>query len=713
MSKLTKTFWNLEERRRGRGLKWGFQHVAQSPWKRAVELGSCLLLAGGAVFTLDACIGGASSKSPVSVSVTPSTAQVYVGITAKFTASVTGSSNTAVTWEVNGKSGGNSTLGTISSTGLYIAPSAVPSSGTVTVTAVSQADTDANASASVTILSAAVVAVSPAGATVASGATQQFQGLLDGNASSAVSWSVAGSSGATTGIGSIDSSGLYTAPLSPPATNTVVVTATSTADPSKSASANVSLVFGTGALQGQYGFCMQGQDANGTFGRVGSIVLDGEGNVTSGVEDVTNSKGTSTLLFNSGNYTVGSDGRGTLNLTNNTSGTIGFYLVLDSNTHGFLAESDSSSIASGVLRKQDSSAFSSAGLTGSYVFSFSGVDSSGYFNSLVGRFTSDGAGHVNNGQWDEDEGNSKGNIAPSGAVTFSGSSYQIDSTYGGSYGRGTASINGLDFVFYIIDSTRATFLQTDYPAVLAGDAASQRTASSSLTALSGTYVFLLSGNANNGPLARAGTFSADGGGNITNLVLVNDWKGNSQLIPSNGSLSGTYTVDANATGRGVITFADSGGTDFSLVFYQASQSQAVFEDATANVELTGSLFSQTTSSLSNSTFAGEYDFDWSGAGASNGELDGLGQVALTSATSKNASGTFDYNNAGTPEGNLTFSGTFALKGDGKSMNTLDVAATSDSSKAFSFYALVVDANTLLLVGTDGQNRSLAGEVHRQ
>jgi hypothetical protein len=68
-----------------------------------------------------------------------------------FQATVTGSTNTAVTWEVNGTTGGNSTVGTISG-GQYVAPSTVPNPATVTVTAVAQANTAATQSASVLIV---------------------------------------------------------------------------------------------------------------------------------------------------------------------------------------------------------------------------------------------------------------------------------------------------------------------------------------------------------------------------------------------------------------------------------------------------------------------------------------------------------------------------------------------------------------------------------
>jgi hypothetical protein len=90
--------------------------------------------------------------SPVSVSVSPSTAQVVATKTQQFTATVTGTSNNAVTWSVNTIDGGNTTVGTIDAGGLYTAPAIVPNPATVTVTATSQAAPSASGSATVTVV---------------------------------------------------------------------------------------------------------------------------------------------------------------------------------------------------------------------------------------------------------------------------------------------------------------------------------------------------------------------------------------------------------------------------------------------------------------------------------------------------------------------------------------------------------------------------------
>jgi len=87
----------------------------------------------------------------VTVTVTPATDSIRIKRTQQFTASVQGTASQAVTWTVNGVPGGNSTIGTISSTGLYTAPAIVPSPSKVTVTATSVAVPSASGSAIVTI----------------------------------------------------------------------------------------------------------------------------------------------------------------------------------------------------------------------------------------------------------------------------------------------------------------------------------------------------------------------------------------------------------------------------------------------------------------------------------------------------------------------------------------------------------------------------------
>ncbi len=105
----------------------------------------------------NACLTAIAVPSPVTVSVSPATGSLQAGsgTTQPFSATVADTLNTQVTWQVNTIAGGNATVGTISSAGVYTVPAMVPSPATVTVTAVSLADATRSASAMVTITAAA------------------------------------------------------------------------------------------------------------------------------------------------------------------------------------------------------------------------------------------------------------------------------------------------------------------------------------------------------------------------------------------------------------------------------------------------------------------------------------------------------------------------------------------------------------------------------
>ena len=87
----------------------------------------------------------------VHVSVSPSPANVRAGSTQQFTATVTGTTNTSVTWSVNSVAGGSASTGTINSSGKYTAPISLPNSNPVTVQATSAADSTATSTSSVTV----------------------------------------------------------------------------------------------------------------------------------------------------------------------------------------------------------------------------------------------------------------------------------------------------------------------------------------------------------------------------------------------------------------------------------------------------------------------------------------------------------------------------------------------------------------------------------
>lgn len=182
------------------------------------------------------------SPSSIAVTISPTAQPLIVNATQQFTATVTGTTNTAVAWSVNGIAGGNATLGTISSAGLYTAPAVIPTPNPVTVKAASAADSNQFASATVTVTTSPVtVAISPGFASVAKGGTQQFTATVTGSANTTVNWSVNCAAGGTA-CGSITSAGgLYAAPTAAPNPPTVTVTATSAAAPTQSAVATVTI----------------------------------------------------------------------------------------------------------------------------------------------------------------------------------------------------------------------------------------------------------------------------------------------------------------------------------------------------------------------------------------------------------------------------------------------------------------------------------------
>jgi len=108
------------------------------------------------------------------------------------------------------------------------------------VTAVSAADPTQSGSASVTIAPVSV-SVSPSVATLPVLGTQSFVATVLYSSNTAVTWQVNAVTGGNANIGTVSSSGVYTAPASVPSPATVTVTAVSVAQPSQSGSASVTV----------------------------------------------------------------------------------------------------------------------------------------------------------------------------------------------------------------------------------------------------------------------------------------------------------------------------------------------------------------------------------------------------------------------------------------------------------------------------------------
>jgi hypothetical protein len=173
-----------------------------------------------------------TAVSGVAVTVSPSTASVSANQTLQVNASVSGSSNTAVNWNLN------PWLGSITASGFYTAPINVAVATTMTVTATSAADPTKYATATITLTPAAgggvSISLTPNSGTISSGLSLQFNASVSGSSNTAVNWYL------NPWVGTMSSSGLYTAPTVSSAT-TVVITATSAADATKSATSTITV----------------------------------------------------------------------------------------------------------------------------------------------------------------------------------------------------------------------------------------------------------------------------------------------------------------------------------------------------------------------------------------------------------------------------------------------------------------------------------------
>ena len=462
---------------------------------------------------------------------------------------------------------------------------------------------------------------------------------------------------------------------------------------------------------------MSGTEACGRtgsfFGRIGAFTADGNGKITGGVEDVNVCTGTSTLVLTNSSYSIQADGRGTLSLTNIT-GTTNYSITLSTIGQGSIVQTDSTVTAGGSFQKQDTAAFSITMIASGYVFDFSGVgfDSSNNLvqQSIIGRLDADGGGAILNGLFDS---NTAGVL--SGQLAFpNGAFYQLDAAFPQS-GRGTANIAGKNLTFYIVDSTRLKFLSSnlDFPEALVGDAIAQLSTSFDITSLNGPFAFLIGGGSTAGPTSTAGRFTTDGAGNLTSIVIDENNNGGLTPLPSpGGTVTGSYTVDANHFGGGTATWTDSKSGTFSFIFYLASPTKAVFQETDNNITSDGSLLAQTSGPLTPSSLAGNYAFNWNGV--STGEDDFVGQMAITTTSTSNITGAMDFNLFGLGKQffNYPFNGSLTLGTDPTGRNTLMVTTTPSPQTTYKFSAYAVDPNTTFLVGVD-TSRVIAGMNTRQ
>ena len=622
----------------------------------------------------------ACSHGSINVMVTPASATVQVGTNYQFTATVTGTMNTDVTWQVNTIQGGNDTVGTITPMGLYTAPAQVPAPAMVTVTAVSKATSVANAMAAVTITTAPSLDVTPSPVTVAAGSTQQF--LANGGAAMAT-WQVNGVVGGSAATGTITTAGVYTAPALPPPGQTVTVTAISQSDYSLSASATVTIGPGVATLNGSYTFQVDGQSSNSALLEAGSFTADGKGNLTNGFEDVNGPSGVSLAVSFTGTYTVGIDGRGVLKITPAAaSGLSGetYQIVVISHSRVRMIRYDTSGTGIGIIDLNDTSSFSAASLRGNYVLRLSGGGVVGREVAAIALLTLNGKNAVTSGLIDQ---NANGLLSQNVSVT---GPFLV-----GTSGRGTLTLNStlgsFDFSFYIVSAGTLRLVSLDASTLWEGTAVAQQASNFTNAAIDGPIVYLTSGQSASVPAEDAGQFTADGNGRITNGIADENDNG---TIYNGYSFTGLYSAASN--GHGSISLTSTARGTINYAFYLIANGQAVLMRTDTGGVSSGGLSIQSQSQFSSTDLSGWYGLTISGT-SGTGFLDKLIQFAT--GTGGNLTGTENVNDAQSPGADLAMTATSTVSSNGRGTMTLKV---SGSTRLLDFY--MISPAEMYVIGMD-------------
>ena len=188
-----------------------------------------------------------STSTPVAIAVSPNIITMASGASQQFSATVQGTSNTAVNW--------SSSAGSVTTTGLFTAP-VVSSTTVVSVTATSAADPTQRAVVNATVNSPTpvTVSISPSASSVAPQGSLRFTATVQGTSNTGVTWSAT--------AGSVSSDGTFTAPTVSNST-AVQVSATSLADSAATASASVTVTTSTPSTTPDTSGTLCGTDSSG------------------------------------------------------------------------------------------------------------------------------------------------------------------------------------------------------------------------------------------------------------------------------------------------------------------------------------------------------------------------------------------------------------------------------------------------------------------
>ncbi len=365
-------------------------------------------------------------------------------------------------------------------------------------------------------------------------------------------------------------------------------------------------------LNGDYAFTFSGISGNGSvssvFAAVGRFTADGAGNLTGG-ELATNGAGAGAVSPQAftGTYSIGADNRGVMTLNfSGSSAKLAFAMLANGNAQfiEFDASGGAGTIGSGTMEKADTTAYSTARITGDYAFGAAGSDNANNRAAIAGRFTSNGTGTLTNAAGDVNA------YGTDYAMNFTAANYTVSST---ATGRGAMSLaftfggapDTLNFVFYVVNSGKLFVMESDTVTtatpLLNGTVVRQQIPAGgfSNTSLNGNMVIYLTGLSLCGsgpgvPKAVAGLLTTDGNGSLSITYDENYCRAPNAVTGA----AGTYSVAGN--GRASITI---GG--YSLVAYLVNLNQIFLFVSDSNV-LFGFGEPQAAMSFTNGALQGKY-----------------------------------------------------------------------------------------------------------
>src|SRR5712664_2618157 len=365
------------------------------------------------------------------------------------------------------------------------------------------------------------------------------------------------------------------------------------------------------SLNGNYAFTFNGISGNGTvssaFAAVGRFTADGAGNLTNGQLDTNTVGGGGAAQSFTGTYSIGADNRGVMTLNfSGSSAKLTFAMMANGNTQfiKFDASGGTGTIGSGTMEKADTTAYSTARITGDYAFGAAGFDNGNNRAAIEGRFTSNGTGALINAAGDL---NGYGTDYP---MTFTAANYTVSNT---ATGRGTMHLaftfggapGALNFVFYVVNSGKLFVMESDAVTtatpLLNGAVVRQQIPAGGFTnaSLNGNLVISLTGHSACGtvsgvPKAFAGLLTTNGSGALSLTYDENFCRAPNSVTGA----PGTYSVASN--GRASITI---GG--YNLVAYLMNVNQIFLFVSDVNV-LFGVGEAQTAVSFTNTSLKGAY-----------------------------------------------------------------------------------------------------------